>query len=165
MTVTIRKGNDGDITGILLMQKDLASESAIWGYGPDSVEVWNDRDLDWLFLAMDGCKPVGFIYCVERPYGDECVFPEGSRILEIVELYVRPGSRHRGLGRQLVNAVQARAEVSGFSHMRLYSAAKRFDDILAFYRECGFAPWYLEMVKRIGTEQSNVPDPCEVGDL
>ena len=49
--------------------------------------------------------------------------------------------------------------------MRLYSAAKRFDDILAFYRKCGFAPWYLEMVKPIGTEQSDVPDPCDVGDL
>ena len=114
---------------------------------------------------MDGCEPVGFIYCVERPYRGECVFPEGSRILEIIELYVRPGSRHGGVGRQMVKAVQSRAEADGFSHMRLYSAAKRFDDILAFYRDCGFAPWYLEMVKPIRPEQSDGPDPYGSGDL
>ena len=110
-------------------------------------EVWNDRDLDWLFLAIDGCESVGFIYCEERSYEGECVFPKDSRILEIIELYVRPESRHSGIGRQLVKTVQSKAKAAGFSHMRLYSAAKRFDDILAFYRDCGFAPWYLEMGK------------------
>ncbi len=152
MTIKIRKANEADIAAILSMQEDLTSEGAIWGYGSDSVEVWNNRDLDWLFLAIDGCESVGFIYCEERPYEGECVFPEGSRILEIIELYVRPQSRHSGIGRQLVKTVQSKAKAAGFSHMRLYSAAKRFDDILAFYRDCGFSPWYLEMVKPIGTE-------------
>ncbi len=149
MTITIRNANKADIAAVLAMQKNLASEGAIWGYGPDSTEVWNDCNLDWLFLAIDSCEPVGFIYCVERPYEGECVFPEDSRILEIIELYVRPESRHSGIGRQLVKTVQSKAKAAGFSHMRLYSAAKRFDDILAFYRDCGFTPWYLEMVKQI----------------
>ena len=149
MTVTIRKSNKADIAAVLSMQEDLASEGAIWGYGPDSAEVWKNRDLDWLFVAIDSCESVGFIYCVERLYEGECVFPTGSRILEIVELYVRPESRHSGIGRQLVKIVQSKAKAAGFGHMRLYSAAKRFDDILTFYRDCGFAPWYLEMVKPI----------------
>ena len=149
MTITIRGANKADIAAVLSMQEDLTSEGAIWGYGSDSAEEWNDRDLDWLFLAIDGCEPVGFIYCEERPYRGECVFPEGSRILEIIELYVRPQSRHSGIGWQLVKTVQSKAKAAGFSHMRLYSAAKRFDDILAFYRDCGFTPWYLEMVKPI----------------
>ena len=149
MTVTIRKSNKADIAAVLSMQEDLASEGAIWGYGPDSAEVWKNRDLDWLFVAIDSCESVVFIYCVERLYEGECVFPKGSRILEIVELYVRPESRHSGIGRQLVKIVQSKAKAAGFGHMRLYSAAKRFDDILTFYRDCGFAPWYLEMVKPI----------------
>ncbi len=152
MTVTIRKANKADIAAVLAMQQDLASEGAIWGYGADSADVWNDRNLNWLFLAIDSYEPVGFIYCEERPYRGECVFPEGSRILEIIELYVRPESRHSGIGRQLVKTVQSKAKAAGFSHMRLYSAAKHFDDILAFYRDSGFTPWYLEMVKPIGTE-------------
>ena len=152
MTITIRNANKADIAAVLAMQKNLASEGAIWGYGPDSAEVWNDRDLDWLFLAIDGCESVGFIYCEERPYRGECVFPEGSRILEIVELYVRPESRHSGIGRQLVKTAQSKAEADGFQSLRLYSAAKRFDDILAFYRDCGFTAWYLEMVKPIETK-------------
>ena len=149
MTITIRKANEADIAAVLSMQEDLASEGAIWGYGSDSAEVWKNRDLDWLFVAIDGCESVGFIYCVERLYEGECVFPKGSRILEIVELYVRPESRHSGIGRQLVKTAQSKAEAAGFSHIRLYSAAKRFDDILTFYRDCGFTPWYLEMVKPI----------------
>ena len=149
MTITIREAKKADIAAILSMQQNLASEGAIWGYGPDSAEVWNARDLDWLFLAIDGSEPVGFIYCEERPYEGECVFPKDSHILEIIELYVRPQSRHSGIGQQLVKTVQSKAKSAGFSHMRLYSAAKRFDDILAFYRDCGFVPWYLEMVKPI----------------
>jgi hypothetical protein len=42
--------------------------------------------------------------------------------------------------------------------MRLYSAAKRFDEILAFYRGCGFAPWYLEMVKPILAVRGTAPN-------
>ena len=152
LRITIRKANKADIAAVLAMQQDLASEGAIWGYGADSADVWNDRNLNWLFLAIDSYEPVGFIYCEERPYEGECVFPEGSRILEIVELYVRPDSRQSRIGQQLVKTVQSKAKAAGFSHMRLYSAAKRFDDILAFYRDCGFTPWYLEMVKPIETE-------------
>jgi GNAT superfamily N-acetyltransferase len=149
MAVTMRKAGTADIAAIVSMQNDLASEGALWGYMADSAEEWNQRDLDWLLLAVDGSEPVGLIYCTERPYQGECVFSEGNRILEIVELYVRPEYRHAGVGRRMVDAVQSMAAASGFTHMRLYSAAKRFDDILAFYRCCGFAPWYLEMTKPV----------------
>jgi GNAT superfamily N-acetyltransferase len=152
MAITIRKADTTNLVAILSMQEDLASEGAIWGYGADSLEEWKNRELNWLFIAMEGSKPVGFIYCAERPYQGEYVFPEGSRILEIVELYVRPESRHFGVGKQLVNVAQSKAKDDGFSHMRLYSATKRFDDILAFYRGCGFTPWYLEMVQPINAK-------------
>lgn len=35
MTITIRNANKADIAAVLSMQEDLASEGAIWGYGPD----------------------------------------------------------------------------------------------------------------------------------
>jgi GNAT superfamily N-acetyltransferase len=165
MAVTIRKAGAADIAVILSMQNDLASEGAIWGYAADSPREWNHRNLGWLFLAVDGCEPVGFIYCAERPYQGECVFSEGSRILEIIEIYVRPQCRGAGVGRRMVDAVQSEAAASGFTHMRLYSAAKRFDDILAFYRGCGFAPWYLEMVKPIVVKQGAAPDDCGAESL
>ncbi len=155
----LRKAGLKDLDTIVSMQQALASESAIWGYRSDSVEAWNGRNLDWLFLAVDNDESIGFIYCAERPYRGESVFPEGSRILEIVELYVRPEARHGGSGRQIVKIITSKANIEGFSHLRLYSAAKRFDDILAFYRECGFKPWYLEMIRPIGVEEDDALGP------
>jgi ribosomal protein S18 acetylase RimI-like enzyme len=105
MAVTIRRAGAADMAAILSMQKDLASEGAIWGYVADSAREWNQRNLDWLFLGVDGSDPVGFIYCAERPYQGECVFSEGSRVLEIVEIYVRPQCRGAGVGRRMVDAV------------------------------------------------------------
>ena len=57
---------------------------------------------------------------------------------------VAPRWRDRGIGQSLVQAVREQARAEGFTHLRVYTAAKRFDDIIAFYRRCGFESWYAE---------------------
>lgn len=152
MSVSIRTAKKSDLHSLSSMQKLLESEGAIWGFGADPIQEWEALDLNWLLVAEEDELPVGYVFCVPREYKGECVFPEGSRILEILEIYVRPASRRDGVGHELVSAVQARAEEEGFSHLRLYSASKQFDDVVRFYRDCGFNPWYLEMVKPIKRE-------------
>jgi GNAT superfamily N-acetyltransferase len=148
----IRKAKTEDIPILIALQRSIEAENAIWGYSADSAGTWAKRDLAWALLATVETQPVGFVYCSPRPYSGECVFPDGSRILEIVDLVIAPPNRCRGLGHELLAAIQRQAREEGFTHLRVYSAAKRFDDILKFYRSCGFTPWYLEMTKEIGAK-------------
>lgn len=149
----IKKVKTDDIPSLVRLQRSIEKENTIWGYCADSTEDWAKRNLAWTLLAIFEDKPVGFIHCLPRPYSGECVFPGDSRILEIVDLIVAKPYRCRGLGRELVAAIQAQAREEGFTHLRVYSAAKRFDDIREFYHRCGFTPWYLEMTQEIRAEQ------------
>jgi len=157
----IRKATSEDIPGMIALQRSVETESAIWGYVADSPDDWAKRDFTWTFLALVGTQPVGFIYCAPRPYSGECVFPAGSRILEIVDLVIAADTRRRRCGSELVAAVQRQARAEGFTHLRVYSAAKRFDDIVRFYRSFGFAPWYVEMTKELGAEPAGAADALQ----
>jgi GNAT superfamily N-acetyltransferase len=137
---------------MMALQRSTEEEDAVWGYSADSAEQWANRNLAWTLVGILHGKPVGFICCLPRPYSGECVFPAGSRILEILELHVAAGYRSQGLGSKLVAAIQRQAEQDGFTHLRVYSAARRFDDIVRFYRSCGFTPWCLEMTMKIEAE-------------
>ncbi len=144
---TISKVSLADIHHIVAFQHALEEENTIFGYRADSIEDWNTRDLRWTLLATAANVNVGFIHCLPRKLTGECIFPPEAMVLEIIELVVQRAHRGMGIGRQLVAAIQLQAIKDGFTHLRLYSAAKRFDDIMKFYRSCGFTPWYLEMTQ------------------
>jgi len=148
----IRKATTEDIPDIIALQRSVEGENEIWGYQADSPEEWALRDLSWTFVALVGTQPVGFIYCCPMPYSGECVFPTESRILEIVDLVITQDARGQQHGHELVASIKRQAREAGFTHLRVYSAAKRFDDIVRFYRSCGFIPWYLEMMQEIGAK-------------
>jgi GNAT superfamily N-acetyltransferase len=136
-----------DLPVIIAFQHSLEAEGSIWGYKADSLEDWANRDLRWTLLETIENKPVGFIHCIRREPSGECVFPKDANVLEIMELFVAQNYRDVGIGQRLVSEIKAQAVVEGFTHLRLYSAARRFDDIVKFYRNCGFDPWYLEMTQ------------------
>jgi GNAT superfamily N-acetyltransferase len=160
----IRKATTEDIPRMIALQKTAEAENAIWGYGADPLADWEQRDLTWTWVAIQDAERVGFIYCSPRPYSGECVFPASSEILEIVDLVVAADARCRGLGHALVAALQRQALEEGFTHLRVSSASQRFDDIVKFYRSCGFAPWYLEMTQDVGAESARrVSDQPDVG--
>lgn len=153
----IREAQTADIPVLISLQKEVEIEEAIWGYGADLPEEWIKRSLEWTFLAIEGTHALGFIHCLPRAYSGECVFPSEGKILEIVELVVTAEERCRGLGRGLVDSIRKHAQKDGFTHLRVYSAAKRFDAIVKFYRSCGFTPWYVEMTQEIGSAVSRPP--------
>ena len=154
----IRKATTDDIPDMVALQKFVEGENSISGYRADTPEVWGKRDLAWTMVATSDGKTKGFIHCHPKPYSGECIFPIDSRILEIVDLVIEGHERSRGLGHQLVARIRRQAPEEGFTHLRAYSAAKRFDDILKFYRTCGFQPWYLEMTQEIGAELAGTDD-------
>jgi len=154
----IRRATTEDIPDLIVLQRSIEEENAIWGYRADSPGDWAKRDLGWTLVAIRDARFRGFICCSPRPYSGECVFPAGSKILEIVDLIIAGDDRCGGLGHELVAAAQRQARAEGFTHLRVYSAAKRFDDILEFYRSCGFTPWYLEMTHKIRAELAHAGD-------
>lgn len=148
----MRRAVPTDISDLVALQRALEAEAALWGYRADFPEDWSKRDLTWTLLAAVDRRTVGFIHCAPRACAGECVFPANAKVLEIVELVVQPAHRGAGLGSQLVSAIKSMATEDGFSHLRLYSASKRFDDITRFYRTCGFTPWYLEMTQDLRSD-------------
>jgi GNAT superfamily N-acetyltransferase len=154
----IRQARRGDIAGILALQRAVEHEGAMWGYQADAAADWNGRDLTWTWVADGDAvgELLGYVHARVRPPAGECVFDPDSRVLEVADLFVAAAWRSRGLGRDLVATLQGRAQSEGFTHLRVYSAAKRFDDVVRFYRACGFEPWYLEMVAPIGRDPSQI---------
>ncbi len=146
----IRPARREDIPGIVRLQETIEAEACVHGYVADTAETWAGHDLDRTYVVVEGEITVGVVHAVPRAYEGECVFAPDDRILEIRELLVAPSHRDRGLGRELIAAIQGVARRDGFSHLRVYSAAKRFDDVRSFYGSCGFEPWYLEMTQVLG---------------
>lgn len=149
LPAVVRPAAAGDLPAIVALQEEIAAEGSIRGYRPDPLEDWLARDLSWTWVATTATGVAGMITCRERPFAGECVFPSGSRILEIVDLFVTRAHRQHGIGRRLVATAQDAARSRGYTHLRLLSAAVRFDDITAFYRQLGFTPWYLEMTAEL----------------
>jgi GNAT superfamily N-acetyltransferase len=145
----IRRATREDVAVMAALQRAVEAEGALLGYVADTEDDWAGRDLGWTWVADRKGEAAGFVHATPRPFDGECVFPPDGRILELVELIVGAGHRDRGLGRALVTAVRERARAEGFTHLRVYSAARRFDDVLRFYRACGFTPWFLEMTQDV----------------
>lgn len=129
----------------------------VWSRVVDVTGIRSTRELD--YRGGHEAKPrprtnigneISPDFCCVPHEADGAVFPSRSRVLEIFDLLVDRTHRNRGHGRQLVTAAREHAKQGGFSHLRVYSAAKRFDDVVRFYRSCGFAPWYVELTDRIG---------------
>jgi GNAT superfamily N-acetyltransferase len=154
----IQKATPDDIPVIVSMQRALEAEGSLHGYRADGAEEWAARDLAWTFLATADARPCGFVHCRPREYAGECVLPADGRTLEIAELVVAASHRGRGIGHELVLAVERDARRRGYTHLRVYSASKRFDDVVRFYRDCGFVPWYCELTRGIGAAPSAAGD-------
>lgn len=76
--------------------------------------------------------PVGVAVLAFRPS-----ISAGGRFASIEELYVRPESRHRGVGRMLLEAVEKRCASRGVSYLEVQSIE---EGAAAFYRAAGYEP-------------------------
>lgn len=116
-----------DLAGALGKAADLRSSAADierFGFGdPPCFEA---------MLAFDGEEAVGlavFFY--------EFSTWRGQRGVYVQDLYVAPGTRGRGLGRELIEAVRRRAAEQGARYVKL-TVYDRNPAALAFYHAMGF---------------------------
>jgi len=102
---------------------------------PEAFE-WFVNDCDhedgWIFLATDDGELAGFIFAhIDRPHKGWCA-REGWGCIR--EIYVAPGCRKSGLGRQLMNAAENAME--SFEPKGHYLTSDGFD---SFWNSMGYA--------------------------
>jgi GNAT superfamily N-acetyltransferase len=73
-----------------------------------------------ILLAERGDRVVGILRCVDTP-SSPLMLPE--RYCYLSSAYVRPGERHRGVLRALLDAAEDWCEARGLTEMRLHNAA------------------------------------------
>jgi len=116
-----------DLASALGKTQDLKSSAADierFGFG--------ERPRFEAVLAFDGEEAVGL--CV---YFYEFSTWRGQPGVYVQDLYVAPGARGRGLGRELIRAVRERAAEQGVRYVKL-TVYDRDPAALAFYHGIGF---------------------------
>jgi GNAT superfamily N-acetyltransferase len=77
------------------------------------------------------------------------VIPAGESYFDVVNLYVTPEFRNRGVGGSLINRRPAQAKQQGVSYALVYSAAKNIKGIVKFYERNNFQSWYVQMFRKL----------------
>ena len=104
--VAVRRAGPDDSDAVLAMMREIAAEEGV-GAVDVTPHRWRQlmgRDDVLVFLAERGGDPVGYVSAVLHLH-----LWVGRRIVALDDLYVRPGHRDAGIGRQLMTAVATAA--------------------------------------------------------
>ena len=130
MTIREVTLNEEVLSLLCRFSEDWEAENSCHGYranGPGDIE--GNR----IFLADDGDRTVGYLfghrYVKDRPTS---VIPEGAACFEVMELYVTPEYRSRGVGRALMRHVEAAVRPES-EYITLSTATKNWRAIMHFY--------------------------------
>ncbi len=100
-------------------------------------------DEEWSWIIADGQR-AGFV--MVQVYEDDPL--PGERTAEILECYVVPGSRRRGLGRAAIEAVLADERGRRTSVMEA-GILRANEGAIAFWEAMGFATRSVQMARRL----------------
>ena len=121
-------------------QADLGIDLCFQGFEQELQSLPGDyaEPAGGLFLAMVDGQPAGC--CAFRPLANS----DHLNACEMKRLFVRPGFRSYGLGRQLVDAVVFAAQQAGYTTM-LLDTLRDMEAARALYQDIGFVetePYY-----------------------
>lgn len=143
----IRRATLQDIAAIRRLQEQWADEDITYGFVPDGEEQIRQQIGPYLLVAeVDGAL-VGFISGSQQISDGMAIAPEGTRYLEIDNVYVTPEFRQQEIGGKLLDAILAVAREEGVGKALVYSATRDLHRVLAFYERHDFRPWYVQMFR------------------
>jgi ribosomal protein S18 acetylase RimI-like enzyme len=162
--MTIRPATQDDQELIRELWVDFEAELS----GPDYLresweEAWSDlaqtvRNGVALIAEEDG-RAVGFVFCV---LGDP-----GRKTAHVTDIYVRPDTRNKGIGRALLAGILEPARAAGLEHASL-EVLIRNSDARRLYERLGFTPMDVFMVAPLGTLADQLASderPASAGSL
>ena len=129
---TIRRAHSSDASRLAALSGELGYPAGVQEI-TDRLARLSDRDTDVIFVATTAADEVlGWLH------GAEQELLESGRRCEILGLVVGEGARGQGVGRRLVEAVEAWARGRGLGRMTVRSNVARSDSH-PFYERLGYA--------------------------
>lgn len=152
-SLSIRRYAPPDAAFIARLSKDWADEQITLGYDGD--HAWTEdrlrqcvTDDDPLFWVAEHANAVvGYVRGDIQMDQAQPAIPAGERYLKVRELYVTKALRSKGIGRELMAAIQTAAEQMGITRAQLKSANVDSAVVQRFYESLGYRVWYVQMYK------------------
>jgi diadenosine tetraphosphate (Ap4A) HIT family hydrolase/ribosomal protein S18 acetylase RimI-like enzyme len=147
--IRIRSADSDDVPRLAALSENWAREDITYGQGPDSAEWFGSQLGPYLLVAEFDSSIVAFAQGAEHASGEQhtAVLPEGTRFLEVTNIFVSADFRSRGIGGLLLDRLIEEATNRGLDRAMVYSATKDLDRITSFYRAHGFRGWYVQLYR------------------
>lgn len=130
---------------LISMSIDWEKENSCHGYRRNQKE---DIQGNRIFLAKDGDEILGYLFGYEEVQEKHSsVIEEGKKCFEVMEIYVKPEYRDKGVGRKLFEYMEEKVDVD---YLTLSTATKNYRAILRFYIEyLGLDFWSARLFKKM----------------
>ena len=130
---------------LISMSIDWEKENSCHGYRRNQKE---DIQGNRIFLAKENDEILGYLFGYEEVQEKHSsVIEEGKKCFEVMEIYVKPEYRDKGVGRKLFEYMEEKVDVD---YLTLSTATKNYQAILRFYIEyLGLDFWSARLFKKM----------------
>lgn len=140
--------DDALLATLISLSAEWEAEDSCHGYHKNERSDIEDKRI---WIAEDAGEVVGYLFAHEFfTEKRSSVMPEGTRCLEIDEIFVRADRRSRGIGGELFRLAEEAAKSEGCEFIQLVTATKNARAILHFYiDEMGMEFWSAHLFKKL----------------
>lgn len=143
----IRLCREDDIEKVSKLQKEWCDEDITFGFVPGDREYLLSKLGEYFFVAEVNGNIIGFVYGSVQEAANMSIFTDGTRYIEIDDIYVNSEQRNSGIGSALLGAILGAARKNGIERSLVYSSSKDSENIISFYKKHGYKTWYVQMFK------------------
>lgn len=143
----VRLCKEDDIEAISELQENWFREEITYGFVPGNREFLLTKLGDYFFVAEIDGVIIGFAYGTIHESVNMAIFPDGTKYIEIDDIYIDSEHRDTGIGSTLLDTILLTARKNGIEKSLVYSATKDSEKIINFYKKHGYETWFVQMFK------------------